>query len=58
VQAQLVLFGEDGDRALAEFVRGAHDADRDLAPVGDEDLAKFGHGRPAPAALRRSLSRL
>jgi len=43
VQAQLVLFGIDRDGLLAQFVGGAHHADRDFAPVGHEDLAEIGH---------------
>ena len=43
VQAQLVLFGKDGDGFLAHLVRRPHDADRDLAPVCNEDFAEFGH---------------
>jgi hypothetical protein len=43
VQAELVLFGIDRDRPLAQLVGRAHDADRDLAAVGDEDLLELGH---------------
>ncbi len=43
VQGKLVLFGKDRDRALADLVGGAHHADGDLTPVGDEDLLEFGH---------------
>ena len=32
-----VLFGEDRDRAHLEILRRAHDADGDLAAVGDEE---------------------
>jgi hypothetical protein len=46
VQAQLVLFGEHRDRALAQFVGRPHDADRDLAPIGDQDFLELGHGPP------------
>ena len=31
-----IRFGENGDRARVELLRGAHDADGDLAAVGDE----------------------
>jgi len=44
VQAQLVFLGKDRDGLLAQLVRGPHDADGDLAPVGDKDLAELGHG--------------
>ena len=40
MQRKLVLFGIDGDGALAEFGRRAHDADGDLAAVGNQYLAK------------------
>jgi hypothetical protein len=46
VQAQLVLLGEDGDRALAQLVRRAHHANGDLAAIGDQDLAESGHAVP------------
>ena len=58
VEPELVLLGVDRDRAVAELVGGAHDADRDLAAVGDEDLpagAVVGHG--APLRCGRSISR-
>jgi hypothetical protein len=45
VQRELVLLGVDADRALAHLVGGAHHADGDLAPVGHQDLAEFGHRR-------------
>ena len=51
VQAELVLLGEDRDGRHAELVRGARDADGDLAAVGDENLAELGHV-PSPRALR------
>jgi hypothetical protein len=44
VQAQLVFFGEHGDSFFAHFVGGAHDADCDFTPIGDEDFVEFGHG--------------
>src|SRR6056297_2783093 len=44
VQAQLVLVGKDRDGALAQLIGGAHDADGDLAPVGDQDFREVGHG--------------
>ena len=40
VQAQLVLLGIDGHRLLAQFVGRPHHADRNLAPVGDQDFLK------------------
>jgi hypothetical protein len=46
VQAQLVFLGEHRHRALAQLVRRPHDADRDLAPVGDQDFLELGHGPP------------
>ncbi len=48
VQAELVLFGIDRDRALAHLVGRPHDPDRDLAPVGDEDLLEVGHPNIPP----------
>ena len=35
----------DRDRLDAHFVRGAVDAQRDLAAIGDQDLFDVGHGR-------------
>jgi len=43
VQRQLVFFGIDGNRPLAELGRRPHHADRDLATVRHKDLAEFGH---------------
>jgi hypothetical protein len=51
VEAELVLLGVDGDGALAQLGRRAHDADGDLATVGDQDLLELGHGR-LPLAAR------
>ena len=34
--------GMDGDGLDAEFLAGAQDAERDLAPVGDQDLVEHG----------------
>jgi hypothetical protein len=53
VEAKLVFLGVDGDGLLAHLVGGAHDADGDLAPVGDQDLLEFGHRRP-PQGWTRS----
>ena len=36
----------DGDRGDAELPQRAHDADRDLAAVGDQDLVEHRHGVP------------
>jgi hypothetical protein len=44
VQCRAVGLGVDGDRADLELAKRAEDADRDLAPVRDEDLGK--EGRP------------
>jgi hypothetical protein len=52
VERQLVLLGIDRNRPLAQLVGRPHDADRDFAAIGDEDLLEFGHG------VRNSLSRL
>ena len=43
MQAQLVLFGKDGDGAFAHFIGCAHHADGDFAAVGDQDLGKVSH---------------
>ena len=43
VQPELVLFGEDRDGLLSHLVGRAHDADGDLAAIGDEDLLEFWH---------------
>jgi hypothetical protein len=43
VERELVLLGIDRDRPLAQLVGRPHDADRDFAPVRDEDLPEFGH---------------
>ena len=55
VQAQLVFLGKDGDGFLAHLIGGPHDADGDLAPVGDEDLLEVGHGRALRANDRATL---
>ncbi len=52
VQAQLVLLGIDGDRLLAQLVGRAHDADGDLAAVGDQDLLELGQGASLRCAGR------
>ncbi len=43
VQAELVLFGENGDGTFAHLVGGAHDANGDLAPVGNQDFLEVCH---------------
>ena len=46
VQRQFVFVGIDGNRADAQFVGRAHDADGDLAAVGDQQAFDgTGHGR-------------
>ncbi len=45
VQRKPVLMREDGDRADAQFVRRAEDANSDLAAVGNEQLANGRDGR-------------
>ena len=40
VQGEAVFVGVDGDRADAQLVGGAEDADGDLAAVGDQQLAE------------------
>ena len=57
VQAELVFLGIDRNRALAELVRRAHDTDRDLAPVGDQDLLEFGHEHSPLFWMARTLGR-
>ena len=44
VQRKLVLFGIDRNGFLAHFIGRAHDANGNLATVGDKDLLEFGHG--------------
>ena len=44
VQGVAVFVRIDRDRANAQFVGGAADADGDLATVGDEQFADGGHG--------------
>ena len=46
VQRQLILFGVNGDGAFSHLVCGAHDADGDLASVGDQDLFEVCHVGP------------
>ena len=58
VQAQLVLLGVDRDRFLAHLIGGAHDADRDLTTVRDQDLFKIGHWLVSPAGFKGSLGML
>jgi hypothetical protein len=55
VEAQLVLLGVDRDRPLAQLVGRAHDADRDFAAVGDEDLLELGHEGGLPFAIAECL---
>ena len=55
VQAELVLLGEDRDRALAHLVGGPHDPDGDLAAVGDQDLLEARHRRQSPAWRQDSV---
>jgi len=43
VQAEFVLLGIDRDGLLAEFVCRTHDADCDLAAIGDQDLVNSAH---------------
>ena len=44
VQAEFVFFGVDSDRLFAHFIGRAHDANGDLATVGDQDFLELGHG--------------
>jgi hypothetical protein len=39
VEGELVLFSEDRDGLQSELIGGPEDADRDLGPIGDKDLA-------------------
>ena len=52
VQGKLVFLGIDGDGFFAHFIGGTHDADGNLAPVGDQDFAEFGHCRISGAKGR------
>src|SRR5205814_9173455 len=45
VQGEAVLVRVDGDGTDAQLVRGAEDADGDLAAVGGEELADGAEGR-------------
>jgi hypothetical protein len=45
VERAPVGLGVHGDGADPELAQGAEDANRDLAPVGDEDFAEDGHDR-------------
>ena len=49
--------GVDGHRRHAKFLAGANDAQRDLAPIGDEHLAKHGSPFVKPRIRRRSRDR-
>ena len=40
MEGELVLFGIDGHRLLAEFSRRTHDTDGDFTAIGDQDLGK------------------
>ena len=51
VQGVAVLVREDRDRRQVELVGGTEGPDRDLAPVGDEQLAE--HGTPRGGGDRR-----
>jgi hypothetical protein len=57
VEGVFVLLREDRDRGDAELRRGPHDADRDLAAVGDEQFldALGGHGPRSDRLSCRSL---
>ena len=44
MQAELVLFGIDGHRALAQFICRAHDANCDFTAIGNQDFFEVGHG--------------
>ncbi len=54
VQRKLVFLGIDGNRLLAHLVCRAHHADRDLATVGNQNLAEFGHRSPPMSAPHQS----
>ena len=60
VQGRPVLFREDGHRANPHLAAGADHAHRDLAAVGDEDLAERAHAHRGmfPCFLGGFLSRL
>ncbi len=57
VEAELVLLGVDRDRLQPELVGGAHHADRDLAAVGDQDLAELGHLGAPMLHVRHGIGR-
>jgi hypothetical protein len=40
MDGKTVLFGEDRDRAQAEFIGGAEDTDRDFAAVGGHHFSR------------------
>ena len=46
VQAKFVFLCKDRHGLFAHLVGGAHDADGNLAPVGDEDFLEVGHSGP------------
>jgi hypothetical protein len=48
-----IVFGKDRERSDAEIARGARDADRDLAAIGDEQAVKR-HRLRVPLATRGS----
>ena len=56
VQRELVFLGIDRDGFLAHFIGRAHDANGNLATVGDKDLLDIGHGQDlrARGCVRRA----
>ena len=43
MQAELILFGIDSHRALAQFICRAHDANCNFTAVGNQDFFEVGH---------------
>ena len=56
VQGEAILMGVDGDRADAELMGGAKDANGDLAAIGDQQLANRLRRRNGGGALRHVAS--
>ena len=52
VRRQTISVRIDGDRFEALLVAGADDAERDFAPVGDEDARDLSHQRSALSRQR------
>ena len=44
MEAELVLLRVDSDCSFPQLIGRAHDADRNLAPIGDKDFLEVFHG--------------